>query len=176
MASGEEEKLRAALAALADADTSRGAADTNTAGSALPEPEPEPELELSGDLLEDFFGGEQRSPHVSHSEASAGAAAKGAAAVSPTLSSSDIDPWVLLSPTEQLPPQLQPPRSGEEDDGLVIVSEAADILADFFGSCRSRSILFQLLRLSLLMPGDANDPPLASYKPVSSFCDADAMV
>ena len=155
MASGEEEKLRAALAALADADTSGGAADTNTAGSALPEPEPEPELELSGDLLEDFFGGEQRSPHVSHSEASAGAAAKGAAA-------SDVDPWVLLSPTEQLPPQLQPPQSGEGDDGLVIVSEAADILADFFGSCRSRSIFFQLLRLSLLMPGDANDPPLAS--------------
>jgi hypothetical protein len=161
MASGEEEKLRAALAALADADTSGGAADTNTAGSALPEPEPEPELELSGDLLEDFFGGEQLSPYVSHSEASAGAAAQGAAAVV-ALGASDVDPWVLLSPTEQLPPQLQPPQSGEGDDGLVIVSEAADILADFFGSCRSRSIFFQLLRLSLLMPGDANDPPLAS--------------
>ena len=143
MASGEEEKLRAALAALTDTVTeTRGAADT-TEGNPLPEPEPEPELELSGDLLADFFGGEQLSPCVPHSEASA---TEGPAAVA-----SDIDPWVLLSPAEQLPPQLQPPQSGEGDDGLVIVSEAADILADFFGSCKSRSILL-LLPLSPLMP------------------------
>jgi hypothetical protein len=144
MASGEEDKLRAALDALAEAEQGGAADGRRTAENAELEPEPEPEpepplapqpepqLQPTGDQLEDFFGGEQPSPTGSQLEVSA--AAGGAVA-------SDVDPWILLSPTLQPSPLSQSPESGEGAEGVAIDSEAADILADFFGSCTSIAMI-----------------------------------
>ena len=125
MASGEEDQLRAALDELAEAEQ-RGAVDDAEAEPASEPPlvsRPEPGLQPTGNL-EDFFCGDQPSPPSCQLESST--VAGGAVA-------SDVEPWILLSP-QQPSPLSQPADSGEGADG-VVVSEAADILADFFGSC-----------------------------------------
>ena len=60
---------------------------------------------------------------------------------------SDVEPWILLSP-QQPSPLSQPPGSGEGADGVVVVSQAADIMADFFGSCTHDTDQFFLMRWS----------------------------
>ena len=142
MATGEEHKLRAALAALAEAEQSGAAVGAETGQVTQPEPEAAPalrpeldKLRQSDDLLEDFFGGEQGPAFTTEHDTSPVAAvvAGGAGSIA-----SDVDPWVLLSPTEQpSAPLSNSGKSLETREGggdAVIVSEAADILADFFGS------------------------------------------
>ena len=110
MASGDEEKIRAALAALA-------AADSAAVSSGIPQLEPEPEPEQqSEDLLDSFFG-----------------AGEGEAVSSLTVSGgsggSEDDPWVMLSPTSSTQRAAAGGAAVDAD-----TQQATDILADFFGS------------------------------------------